>query len=478
MGELVRCFSRVKTGRWARSVSTELRTFGQRSAQLPLLLRKPRLLQLWFSTAREAQVWLGIMLFLLVFVVPPSLSALSDYLYPLITSERKILGIFTRTRVFSNPLRDPRYMQLMVGLWTIGIGLVVRQFINHIPAAILIGEQRAAVLSGTAERIALADPEESARLRRSAQDLLIDAQPENGLAPIVATPPDLGVYRTKVISAGDVPVTETPHIGANQRYRLDKVIGSGGMGVVHAGYDTVLNRPVALKQLFGHLLQDTEQTERFRQEALALASLSHPHIVTVYDLLEESGHFWIVMELLTGGSLAEKIAEAATMDVRKSVEITCNVAAGLGFAHETRIVHRDVKPMNILFTADGIPKLTDFGNAKLTESIVHTREGLMLGSPAYMSPEQVTGDPLDYRTDIYSLGVTLYQMLTGKVPCEGETRAVLAQHVTQPPRAPNELNPDIPKALDAAVLIMLSKGPADRFQDADSVILALREAMP
>ena len=102
----------------------------------------------------------------------------------------------------------------------------------------------------------------------------------------------------------------------------------------------------------------------------------------------------------------------------------------------------------------------------------------MLGSPAYMSPEQVTGDPLDYRTDIYSLGVTLYQMLTGKVPFEGETRAVLAQHVTQPPRAPSELNPDIPKALDAAVLIMLSKGPADRFQDADSVILALREAMP
>lgn len=117
--------------------------------------------------------------------------------------------------------------------------------------------------------------------------------------------------------------SERQHIGASQRYRLDKVIGSGGMGVVHAGYDTVLNRPVALKQLFGHLLQDVEQTERIRQEALALASLSHPHIVTVYDLLEESGHFWIVMELLTGGSLAEKIAEAATMGIRESVEITC-----------------------------------------------------------------------------------------------------------------------------------------------------------
>ena len=241
--------------------------------------------------------------------------------------------------------------------------------------------------------------------------------------------------------------------------------------------DQDLKRPVALKQLFGHLVRDSEQTERFRQEALALASLSHPHIVTVHDLLEDSGHFWIVMELLTGGSLGEQLAQTQTLDIGESVEVACHVADGLGFAHDKGILHRDVKPANILFTTGGTPKLTDFGNAKLTESIVHTQEGLMLGSPAYMSPEQITGHVLDHRTDIYSLGISLYQMLTGSVPFEGELRAILAQHVNQTPQPPSNLNPTTPEALDAAVLRMLSKAPEDRFQDAESVISALSEAI-
>ena len=134
--------------------------------------------------------------------------------------------------------------------------------------------------------------------------------------------------------------------------------------------------------------------------------------------------------------------------------------------------------MNILFAADATPKLTDFGNAKLTESIVHTREGMLLGSPAYMSPEQVTGGPVGCCSDIYSLGVSHYQMLTGTVPFEGEMRAILAQHVNQPPRPPSELNPAIPDALDEVLLIMLSKAAEDRFQDAESVISALRDAVP
>lgn len=416
------------------------------------------------------------MLFVLVFVAPPALSALADFIYQPITSERRILGIFQRTDVVPNPLRDPRYVQFMAGLWTTGLGLVLILLINHIPTAILIGKQRATALFGEADNIARNDPEESSRLRRNARGLLFDTLSEGGSDTFAETVSDTRAYKTKVISARGAPAKETRHVGTNQRYRLDKVIGSGGMGVVHVGYDTVLMRSVALKQLFGHLVQDNEQTERFRQEALALASLSHPHIVTIHDLLKDSGHFWIVMEMLTGGSLAEKLTDVTKMDVGESVEITCNVAAGLGFAHRNGVVHRDVKPPNILFATDETPKLTDFGNAKLTESIVHTQEGLMLGSPAYMSPEQVTGNPLDHRTDIYSLGVSLYQMLTGKVPFEGEMSAILAQHVTQTPQPPSELNPAIPQALDAALLIMLSKAPEDRFQDADSLISALCEA--
>ncbi len=133
MRELVRFLPRVETVRWARSVGAGFRTFGQRSAQLPLLLMKPRLLHLWLITARKAQVWLGVMLFLLVFVAPPSIGALSDFLYPLITSERKILMIFARTEILSNPLRDPRYIQFMAALWTFGLSINLILFINHIP---------------------------------------------------------------------------------------------------------------------------------------------------------------------------------------------------------------------------------------------------------------------------------------------------------------------------------------------------------
>ncbi|MFQ6007051.1 MAG: serine/threonine-protein kinase, partial [Woeseia sp.] len=143
-------------------------------------------------------------------------------------------------------------------------------------------------------------------------------------------------------------------------------------------------------------------------------------------------------------------------------------------AHQNGILHRDVKPMNILFTAEGVPKITDFGNAKLTESVVHTREGEMIGSPSFMSPEQITGKQIDQRTDIYSLGVTLYQMLTGKVPFEGEMSSILAQHVTKTPQAPGWLNENIPKALDSVLLTMLGKAPEDRYQDMDAVISALQ----
>lgn len=460
----------------ADKLRTGLLAFGYRTAQLKILLPKPRLLGVWLSTARRAQVWLGLMLFLLVFVAPPIMSSLSDYLYPPIEHEKKILRIFESTEVDSNPLRDTRYVQFMTFLWAAGLGVVLIQLINHIPAAIAIGRQRAARLQERADSIALDDPERSARLHEDALQFLVDSPSGSGADRFATATRDAVPDRTKVISTKVMPRGKPRYVGPNRRYRLDKAMGSGGMGVVHAAYDTVLKRPVALKQLFAHLLQDDEQTERFRQEALALASLSHPHIVTVYDLLEDSGHFWIVMELLSGGSLAEKIAEMPNLKIGESVAVTSRMAAALGFAHEKGIIHRDVKPPNILFTTDGTPKLTDFGNAKLTESIVHTQEGLMLGSPAYMSPEQVTGHPLDHRTDIYSLGVSLYQMLSGRVPFEGDMRAILAQHVNQTPRPPRELNPSIPEALDTTVLTMLSKEPAERFQDAASVISALNEA--
>ncbi len=474
-GELLRRARRIDTVQWAKNIGAELRTFRSQRAVLPFLLRKPALVQLWLATARRAQIALGVMLFLLVFVAPPTLNSVSDYLYPPVKFEKKILGFIPHKGIVANQLRDTRYTQFLIGVWVIGLGLVVILLVNHIPVAITIGERRAVFLSEEAQRLDVHSPQESARLRRSAQRLLIDGHEEDESPDPIASPPNRRSDKTLMISAA--PPTKTRYVGANQRYRLDKMIGSGGMGVVQAGYDTVLKRPVALKQLFGHLVQNIETTERFRQEALALASLSHPNIVTVHDLLEDGGHFWIVMELLIGGSFADKIDGQSAMDVGDCVAIIGDVAAGLAFAHSHGVVHRDVKPMNILFAADATPKLTDFGSAKLTESIVHTREGMTLGSPAYMSPEQITGAPVGYCSDIYSLGVSLYQALTGTVPFEGDTSSILAQHVNQPPRAPSELNPAIPDLLDEVLLIMLSKAAKDRFQDAESVISALRDAV-
>jgi len=349
--------------------------------------------------------------------------------------------------------------------------------INHIPVTITLGKERARSMMAEAARVAQQDPASSERLRRSATALLIGEREAHQTAAPEERQSGQQAEKTKLISL--TKPKEKLFIGPDHRYRLEMVIGSGGTGVVHEGFDTVLERPVALKQLFTNLVQDAEHMERFRQEAVALASLSHPHIVPIYDLLEESGCFWIVMEILSGGSLSERIHESTAMSITDSVEIACCIAEGLGFAHSEGIVHRDVKPMNVLFSANGTAKLTDFGTAKLAESGLQTQEGLILGSPAYMSPEQSAGETVDKRSDIYSLGISLYQMLTGKVPFVGKsTGQILAQHITQAPEPPSKLNRKISEPLEEVILTMLNKKLEDRFPDTDSLISALRQSIP
>ncbi|MCC7517407.1 MAG: serine/threonine protein kinase [Pseudomonadales bacterium] len=266
------------------------------------------------------------------------------------------------------------------------------------------------------------------------------------------------------------------YIGANRRYRIDRFLASGGMGSVHKGFDTLLQRDVAIKELDVNVSQDPQQTERFHQEALALAGLTHPHIVQIYDLVIENNRFWMVMELLPGGDL-DRYLEDKKPSVKVATNIIRAVAEGLAFAHNKGIIHRDIKPMNILFNADGIPKLVDFGIAKLvqsTQSNVHTSDGLSLGSPTYMSPEQAAGSKqVDKRTDIYALGITFYKMLTGDAPFTGDVAAVMAQHITQAPQPPVAHNAAISELLNNIVLKMLAKKPEDRFQSLEEFIAAL-----
>ena len=283
--------------------------------------------------------------------------------------------------------------------------------------------------------------------------------------------------KTQVREALSLETVGERFIGPNSRYRVDHILGSGGMGSVFLGFDTSLKRKVALKSLHMELAQgDTDQIDRFRDEAYRLAGLSHPNIVPVYDLFPEGNEFWMAIELLEGGDL-EQMIERKTLTIKQSVMIIRAVAKGLDHAHNRNFIHRDVKPMNIMFNGDKVPKLVDFGIAKGGESIqtaAKTQAGLSLGSPTYMSPEQATGKPdIDRRADIYSLGITFYKLLTGVVPFTGEITAVMRQHVMTAPQPPCEINKQISSQLNAIVMKMLEKEREARYQTLAEFIVDL-----
>lgn len=459
--------------RYAPAIARNIRRFGAAIRLLPSLVLKPALLLLWLRSARRAHLAFLASIFLLTVVAPPTYRMLADELYPPLVQERTVLIFLKRDQVTADPAGDRLYATLMTASWALGMTFVSIVLVGHIPAAVALGRRRARAVS--AASAARTDTSDIARPHAAADALPLDRADVGGARPGDSASRGRDVARTALIAPTKPEKKE--YIGAAGRYRLDKVLGSGGMGVVHAGYDTVLKRPVALKQLFGHLVNDPEHSQRFRQEATALAALTHNHIVGIYDLVEDAGCFWIVMELLTGGSLGDRLSDRGPLAVAPSVDITCKIADALGYAHGQGMVHRDVKPMNILFTSTGTPKLADFGNAKVAVPSVHTQHGVTLGSPVYMSPEQAAGETVDRRSDIYSLGISLYHMLTGEVPFDGDFAAILAKHIGETPRAPNELNSEVGDELAAVVLTMIEKKPEDRFQNAADLVPALRQSI-
>jgi serine/threonine-protein kinase len=262
------------------------------------------------------------------------------------------------------------------------------------------------------------------------------------------------------------------------RYEVISELGRGAMGVVYKAADPVLNRIVAVKTINLLLAQDErkEYEARFYQEAKAAGGLSHPNIVTIYDLGNSGDVVYMAMEFLEGQELREQIGEAQQLPIRKSISIAAQVASGLGYAHERGIVHRDVKPANIMILGDDQAKLTDFGIARMRSADVRTQTGMRLGSPKYMSPEQVIGKRNDHRADIFSLGVVLYEMLTGKAPFSGDSlESLMYQTLHFVPPPPSRVNPDIPQILDLIIAKMLEKAPEDRYQSARELADDLRE---
>lgn len=259
------------------------------------------------------------------------------------------------------------------------------------------------------------------------------------------------------------------------RYELETVIAQGGMGTVYKGLDTRLHRPVAIKVLKEHLAADDRFVERFRREARAVASLGHPNIASLYDYAEDDGKHFIVMELVDGTDLATLLRTSSPLGAERSKAITEQVCDALEHAHSAGIVHRDMKPGNVLVTPDGDVKVTDFGIARAAGDSTLTATGSILGTAHYLAPEQAAGKEVTPATDIYATGVMLFEMLTGTVPFEADSPvAVATRHVNEEVPAPSALEPTVPLELDAVVLRATAKDPKDRFVTAAEMAAALR----
>src|SRR5437899_2878717 len=263
-------------------------------------------------------------------------------------------------------------------------------------------------------------------------------------------------------------MAETRRLG--ERYEIGSLLGSGGMASVYLGTDRVLNRPVAIKVLARQFAGDATFVERFRREAQAAAALNHPNVVSVFDTGSDGDVHYIVMEYVQGRTLADLNRDEGPLLPERAAEIAEGVAAALAFSHRAGLVHRDVKPANVMITPAGDVKVMDFGIARAQAADSLTRTESVLGTATYFSPEQATGEGVDARSDIYALGCVLYEMLTGRPPFTGDTAVTVAfKHVREEPIPPSRANPDVPPPLDATVMKCLAKNPANRYQTAQEL---------
>jgi len=430
---------------------------------------------------------LALLLLFLIFLAPGIIDKITGTLFPPGTS-KKVFGLI-KTRQ-ANPVKGVADVFIMTALWVISIGSVFLQLLLYIPR----GSARAGELAGKLVREADKNTDQSRRRRmlKTARKMTIDNRLESEISSLLQAvelrDDSLNskdkTFIDKAMNAGPGNKISnedsqqpprgksppSPTIGPQGRYRLGTEIGKGAMGVVFQGWDHVLERGIAIKQLANVFSGDEAYVTRFRREAKTLARLIHPNIVQVYDLIVDRGQLWMALEFVEGGNLSSYLEKKGFLSVEEASTILIPVARGLAHAHDRGIVHRDLKPANILLTREHVPKISDFGIAKISQSSELTQAGAVLGSPVYMSPEQCSGGSVDFRADIYSLGITLYKLLTGRVPFEGDTSTVMARHIFEQPPALSEIHDGIPPEVENLISQMLAKSPDDRPRSMNAVV--------
>jgi hypothetical protein len=402
------------------------------------------------------------------FALPPLLDAATPRIFPDVRTAKKFLWLIPHSVHETDPRADRLRRSAMRIAWsTTGVAFLLALGL-HLPGAVARCDAAARERERKGDALRSLDPKESERLYRSAARLATDVAHRESLRQKSRT----ACERTPKSSPGAetvrLPAPEVTTAAIAGRYLLQREIARGGMGIVYQARDSVLARPLALKQLAAD--EDSpESLQRFRREAQALARLTHPNIVQVHDFLEDGGRPWIVMELVDGEDLGSVLRRRGAIPVREAVRLAAPLADALDFAHRRGVLHRDVKPGNVLVTKEGVPKLADFGIARIRRSARCTAAGAIVGSPAYLSPEQVAGEEGDPRSDLYSFGVMLYEMLTGRLPFDGVTAVTLVAHLTEPAPRPRRLAPNVPGELDRLILAMLEKDPGRRPADLGAI---------
>ena len=264
----------------------------------------------------------------------------------------------------------------------------------------------------------------------------------------------------------------------NDRYQIIKSIGEGGMANVYLAYDTILDRNVAVKVLRGDLATDEKFVRRFQREALSASSLSHPNIVEVYDVGEDNGQYYIVMEYIEGCQLKQLLKKRGRLTLSEVIDIMLQITDGLSVAHDAYIIHRDIKPQNIMILDSGLVKITDFGIAMAMNSTQLTQTNSVMGSVHYLPPEQANGKGSTLQSDIYSMGILMYELLTGELPYKGDNAVEIAlKHLKEKIPSVREKFPEIPQSVENIIIKATAKNPKNRYADARSMNEDLRTCL-